>query len=325
MSRPAGNRAALAALLAFLVGIPVAILGYQYGIRPLLAGHRIIDVDSRTPENGGFSPDLIRLEVRETATLRFRADDVTHGIAIGPGLGLDLGQIDPGRTGEVTVSFDEPGIYTYYCNTWCSVDHWRMRGIIEVTDPDSVLDGGGAHDDPILAGLEHDSIDIDADPVLTTGLRFDLDRGRNGFEALEVPAVLTDPEWRLTNSPADGMALLADANPETPTDLLMDVIAYVWSMSQPTDSAVDLYRKNCAACHGEYGQGDGPAAGTTLEEPIAFSEVAWLRRGDVWYAKIRRGGMGTDMPNFGTLFTVEETLELVDYLWTISFRALPEH
>ena len=126
MSRPAGNRAALAALLAFLVGIPVAILGYQYGIRPLLAGHRIIDVDSRTPENGGFSPDLIRLEVRETATLRFRSDDVTHGIAIGPGLGLDLGQIDPGRTGEVTVSFDEPGIYTYYCNTWCSVDHWRM-------------------------------------------------------------------------------------------------------------------------------------------------------------------------------------------------------
>jgi high-affinity iron transporter len=121
------------------------------------------------------------------------------------------------------------------------------------------------------------------------------------------------------------MALLADANPETPTDLLMDVIAYVWSMSQPTDSAVDLYRKNCAACHGEYGQGDGPAAGTTLEEPIAFSEVAWLRRGDVWYAKIRRGGMGTDMPNFGTLFTVEEALELVDYLWTISFRALPEH
>lgn len=324
MIRPAGNRVALLVLLAFVVGIPIAILGYQYGIRPLLAGHRTIDITSRAPENGGFSPDLIRLEVGETVALRFRADDVTHGIAIGPGLGVDLGQIDPGRTGEISVTFDEPGIYTYYCNTWCSIDHWRMRGIIEVTSPDGVLDGGDGENDPILADLERDSIDIDADPVQTPGLSFDLDRGRVGFEALEVPPVLTDPEWRLVNSPSDGMDLLADANPETPPDLLMDVVVHIWSVSSPTESAVDLYRKNCSACHGEYGQGDGPAAGTTLEKPIAFSEVAWLRRGDVWYAKIRRGGMGTDMPNFGTLFTVEETLELVDYLWIISFGALLE-
>jgi len=41
-------------------------------------------------------------------------------------------------------------------------------------------------------------------------------------------------------------------------------------------------------------------------------------RSDVLYAKIRRGGMGTDMPNFGTLFTPEETWALVDYLWTLT-------
>ena len=38
------------------------------------------------------------------------------------------------------------------------------------------------------------------------------------------------------------------------------------------------------------------------------------RRGDVLYAKIGRGGMGTDMPNFGTLFTLNETWALVEYL-----------
>ena len=38
------------------------------------------------------------------------------------------------------------------------------------------------------------------------------------------------------------------------------------------------------------------------------------------FAKIQRGGMGTDMPNFGTLFTAEETLELVEYLWHLSFE-----
>jgi mono/diheme cytochrome c family protein len=42
------------------------------------------------------------------------------------------------------------------------------------------------------------------------------------------------------------------------------------------------------------------------------------RRSDVLYAKIRRGGMGTGMPNFGTLFTTEETWALVDYLRTFS-------
>jgi hypothetical protein len=28
--------------------------------------------------------------------------------------------------------------------------------------------------------------------------------------------------------------------------------------------------------------------------------------------------MGTDMPNFGTLFTPDETWALVDYLWTLA-------
>ncbi len=44
----------------------------------------------------------------------------------------------------------------------------------------------------------------------------------------------------------------------------------------------------------------------------------FTRRSDVLYAKIRRGGMSTDMPNFGTLFTAEETWALVDYLWSPS-------
>ena len=102
----------------------------------------------------------------------------------------------------------------------------------------------------------------------------------------------------------------------------MDVIAYIWTQTEPNTTAVDLYIKNCAACHGETGVGDGPAAGTTIEEPASFADTAWLRRGDIWYAKIQRGGMGTDMPNFGTVFTGEETLEIVTYLWLLAFETL---
>jgi hypothetical protein len=40
---------------------------------------------------------------------------------------------------------------------------------------------------------------------------------------------------------------------------------------------------------------------------------------EVYYAKLRRGGMGTGMPSFGPLFTSEESWALVDFLWTFVF------
>jgi len=59
---------------------------------------------------------------------------------------------------------------------------------------------------------------------------------------------------------------------------------------------------------------------------VAFADAAYLfeRRSDVLYAKIRRGGMGTGMPNFGTLLTPDETWMLVEYLWTMSVAAPQE-
>ncbi len=311
------NRVAAVAFLAIVAGIPAVILGYQFGIRPALADHRVIDITARTPEAGGFSPDLIRLEVGETVTLRFSADDVTHGVAVGPGLGIDLGHIDPGHVGETTVTFDSPGIYTYYCNTWCSIDHWRMRGLIEVVDGNSPLPE--PPDDPIIDQLTAAGVDIDAEPR-TAGVTPDREQGAVNVDRLEIPEDIADPDLRLHNSPSSGFDLLRAANPTIPDDLLIDAVAYLWSQAEPDAATVELYAKNCAACHGESGAGDGPAAGTSLETPVSFGDAAWLRSGDIWYAKIRRGGMGTDMPNFGTLFTVEETRDLVDYLWYLSFK-----
>jgi hypothetical protein len=40
---------------------------------------------------------------------------------------------------------------------------------------------------------------------------------------------------------------------------------------------------------------------------------------EIYYAKLRRGGMGTSMPSFDQLFTPSETWQLVDYLWTFGF------
>lgn len=61
------------------------------------------------------------------------------------------------------------------------------------------------------------------------------------------------------------------------------------------------------------------AASLAPTPPASFTATALLEgRSDVLYAKIRRGGMGTGMPNFGALFTPEETWALVDYLWLLA-------
>jgi mono/diheme cytochrome c family protein len=58
-----------------------------------------------------------------------------------------------------------------------------------------------------------------------------------------------------------------------------------------------------------------------IEAPASFTDPSTMLAGasDIYYAKLRRGGMGTGMPSFGPIFTPEETWALVDYLWTLVF------
>ena len=150
------------ALGLILVGLPAAVLGYQFFLRPALAEARTIDIVAAAPEAGGFQPENIRVASGETVRLRFSVPDVTHGIAIGPGLDIDLGHVDPGQVKEIEVTFDEPGRYTLYCNTWCSPNHWRMRSTIEVFDPanpdERVV---STTSDPIIESLLERGVDID--------------------------------------------------------------------------------------------------------------------------------------------------------------------
>lgn len=322
-----------------LIGLPVATLGYQHWLRPATASARVIDVDAYVPEDGGFAPGAITVTMGEPVTLRFAAMDVTHGIAIGPGLGVDLGHVDPGQVKEITLTFDHPGTYTYYCNAWCSPDHWRMRGTIQVIDPNNPAFVPPPQPDPVIEALITEGVDIDAqhetghghedDPALEVTRPPSAEHGAALLDSVILPDEITDPLWRRSRTPVQALEMLVEANPYMAQADLLDVIAYLWTRNSTPETlalAETLYNKNCAACHGQYGGGDGPAADTTAEKPVAFSDPAYMfeMRGDVLYAKIRRGGMGTDMPNFGTLFTQEETLALVEYLWTLPAAAPSE-
>jgi high-affinity iron transporter len=120
-------------------------------------------------------------------------------------------------------------------------------------------------------------------------------------------------------------------------DEAWDAVAFLWLSELDASrytAAASLYAKNCAACHGESGDGRGPGAdalaaqavglhstmGTTVD-PAAFADALSMLggTGDIYYAKLRRGGMGTGMPSFGQLFTPDETWALVDFIWTFVF------
>jgi mono/diheme cytochrome c family protein/plastocyanin len=328
-----GEWAVLVVLLLILVVLPVTILGYQFVLRPMLSQVRVIDIVAAAPEEGGFQPDTIRVPAGERVRLRFSVPDVTHGIAIGPGLGLDLGHVDPGQVQEIDVTLDRPGRYVFYCNSWCSPNHWRMRGTIEVYDPQNP-DALPVSDvsDPILESLGARGIDIDAPREAETvpAEPPSAERGAAIVERLGkgLPTLLANPEWRRTHSPVEVWASLVKAG---------DAAAYFWLAdvdAERLQAAGSLYAKNCTACHGEDGNGRGPGADALaaqgagqqgdmgmIEDPASFTDPSTMLAGagEIYYAKLRRGGMGTGMPSFGPIFTPEETWALVDYLWTFVF------
>ena len=336
-----GEFVALTVLALILIVLPVTILGYQFVLRRALSDVRTIDIVAAAPEAGGFRPDAIQVAAGETVRLRFSVPDVTHGIAIGPGLGLDLGHVDPGEVKEIEVTFERPGRYTFYCNSWCSPNHWRMRGTIEVYDPQNPDElQVSAVPDPALESLAARGVDIDAPHearVVPAGQPSSM-RGATIVERLEegVPVNLANPEWRRTHSPVEAWESLTEAG--LSEDEAWDVVAYLWLLGAEPDRlqlASALY-KNCVACHGESGDGQGPGADalaaqsgnhqdemSMISEPAAFADPKAMLggSGDVYYAKLRRGGMGTGMPSFGPILTPEETWILVDYLWTFVLQS----
>ena len=255
--------------LFLLLFIPAVLIGLQQP-PPMARGVRVVDITAAVPQAGGFQPDSVTVYAGQRVQLRFRAADTTHGVAIGPGLGIDLGDLAPGEVKVVDVTFPEAGTYTFYCNKWCSPNHWRMRGVIAVEDPHGSVPG--VQHDPVIDSLAAEGIDIDA--------------------------YLMDGGGTAQASRAHGS------------------MAAVEALAAPLEPAATLYAKNCAACHGEKGDGKGFDAASAPVVPPSFADAERMatRRSDVLYAKIRRGGMGTGMPNFGTLFTPEETWGLVDYL-----------
>jgi mono/diheme cytochrome c family protein len=158
---------------------------------------------------------------------------------------------------------------------------------------------------------------------------------------VELPAELRQRDWLRTHTPAEAFSLLR--NNSAYGDLLdaqiWDVVAFAWR-SATSDATIArgalLFTRDCVACHGEQGRGDGPAGrdlpglqkimpgiampGITMSEakrgPADFTNLrrmAGLSDAHL-QGKLLRGGMGTGMPEFGSLYTADEQWAVIAFV-----------
>lgn len=325
------ERAARLLLLLLLLGVP----GITLAARQTARSHAV-EIHALMPEDGGWLPGDLTAEVGQPLHLHLTSDDVVHGFAVGRMEGPPV-DVNPGQMTELTLTFEEPGVYTYYCTRWCGANHWRMRGTIKV--------GGGQ---PADTGDSH--------PPLFVELGIDLDASH---QAAVVPAAPPSPlqgqaiasqlpagalstylsrDLYLTQSPEQVWRQLGE-DPllnELTGSQRWDLVAMIWQAmisSENTAVAAPLYSQQCAACHGRGGAGDGimlsDAGMYSMADQMGddamlnadFTDPGQMLGASsaLLYGKIARGGMGTGMPNWGTIYTDEQIWALVDYLWSFQF------
>lgn len=285
-------------------------------------------------EDGGWNPETLKAEVGKPLELHLTSDDVVHGFAVGH---MDMQPVDvmPGNVTDVTLTFDKPGTYTFYCTRWCGLNHWRMRGTIEV---------GGSTSDPQPASVPLYvtlKLDIDA-PHDSPAIPVDQPSAIRGEQLAEQVDIsrFSEFSYYLANSPYQTFeelsgTMLSDSQK-------WDLVAYIWQSHTTPEALANgrkLFAQNCAACHGETGGGDGvfaddlAAAGEASMQTMAGSQEM-SRQSPANFAdakrilgaspallqgKILRGGMGTGMPMWGSIFTEQQIWDLISYIYSFQF------
>jgi mono/diheme cytochrome c family protein len=212
-----------------------------------------------------------------------------------------------------------------------------MRGTIEVSGPAAA--SKAARTIPLYVTL---GIDIDAPhevPAIPENQPSAV-RGQQLAASLDISR-FSNPDFYRANSPYQIFEGLAS------TDLTgsekWDVVAYVWqsnTTSEALSNGEELYAQNCAACHGETGGGDGvfaddlAAAGEAsmqsmngsvdmaLQTPADFTDEKRMLGASpaLLEGKILRGGMGTGMPMWGSIFTENQIKNLIAYIYSFQFE-----
>lgn len=290
-------------------------------------------IHARVAEDGGWNPDILQTNVGEPLHLKLTSDDVVHGFAVGQ---MDMQSVDvlPGKVTDITLTFDKSGIYTFFCTRWCGLNHWRMRGTIEVNGSSSDPEPASI---PLYVNL---GLDLDAphDAPAVPNARPSALNGRQFAADLSVDRSV---DYYSAKSPYQ---VFGDLSSTSLTERQRwDVVASIWESNTTAERLANgqkLYSQNCAACHGENGAGDGvfaedlAAAGESsmqtmtgaddmmMQTPVDFTNPVRMLGASpaLLQGKILRGGMGTGMPSWGPIFTEAQIWDLIAYIYSFQFE-----
>jgi mono/diheme cytochrome c family protein/plastocyanin len=333
LRRLTGEHLARSALLLVVLLIPLGFAG-AWGLAKVTDSPTTIH--GRVSEDGGWLPGTLQAIVGTPLRLRLVSDDVVHGFAVGKSDSTAI-DLPPGKVVDTTLTFSEPGTYTFYCTRWCGPNHWRMRGVIEVT--------GGQPTAPAAPEPHYMTlgIDIDAGHPASVVPEVPPSAARGEVLGVEVPEGFRSRQDFIQRSPSEiWQALRRDLSTSGLTDAsVWDLVAHLWWSTTSTEALSEgraLYARNCAACHGEGGGGDGvmspPAVPSTAAghdstnhaaTPADFTDRSTMLGASsaLLQGKILRGGMGTGMPYWGPILTEAQMWALSDYLWTFQFEVPP--
>jgi copper transport protein len=85
-------------------------------------------------------------------------------------------------------------------------------------------------------------------------------------------------------------------------------------------AGAELFRVNCASCHGDRADGHGPAAAGLVPPPADFrSGLVLARHSDAYlYYRLSLGKPGTAMPSFHGVLDETERWQVITYLRSLA-------
>ena len=87
--------------------------------------------------------------------------------------------------------------------------------------------------------------------------------------------------------------------------------------SEAADEGAEVFRTNCATCHGPQGHGDGPAGQALDPRPRNLAEIQARAGDDFLFWRIHAGKPGTSMVAWKGILTDEQIWQLVSFIRTL--------
>ncbi|HJQ14121.1 MAG TPA: cytochrome c [Anaerolineales bacterium] len=87
--------------------------------------------------------------------------------------------------------------------------------------------------------------------------------------------------------------------------------------AEAADAGAEVFRTNCAMCHGPQGHGDGPAGQSLVPKPRNLASIQAAAGDDFLFWRIREGKPGTSMVAWKGILTDEQIWQAVSFIRTL--------